>query len=1109
MAYNRLSQMVVVLGILASGCVVQAQDRLMRYADVHQDRIVFTYEGDLWLVSSEGGVARRITRDPGDEVFAKFSPDGTTLAFTGEYDGGRSVYVMDATGGVPERLTFHPSADEVLDWFPDGKHVLFRSRRLYPFRAEQIYKVSIDGGLAERLPVDRAGLTALSPDGKSIAYNRITRERATWKRHQGGTAQDLWMGSLERQDYRKVTDWVGTDNFPMWAGDAIYFTSDREHGTLNIYKYDIGSEKVTALTSYEDYDVKFPSIGQNSIVYQYGEGLHLLDIKTGQTRAVAVELVSDRVPVRPEFVEVAPTTGSFGLSPSGKRLLLEARGEILNLPAEDGEPINLTRSPGTREKNAAWSPDGRWVAFLSDKTGEEEIYLVDQRGKNDWKQLTTGGLGFRMQPVWSPDSTHLVFADKFMRLNLVDAESGEIKVIAQGPLDDGWERWGIQDYVWSPDSQWIAFTMMERSQNESIFLYSLTDGKTHRVTDDVTTDFSPSFDPGGKYLYFLSNRTYTPIMGFIEQDYVFLDMCRPYVVLLQADLPAPFAPKDSEEEVKEAKDTEESDGDEKAEQEADEEKKDDAEKDESFRIDTDGIARRIVAAEGVEAGNYFRLEATEKGFCYLKRAEHQFEKYQNVSDQTTDSLDLYSYDLEKRKAEQVLSGIANYHLSADGKKLVYRAGTQYGVVDAGSKASVGDGKVNLADARIQVDRQQEFLQIFNEAWRVERDWFYDPNMQGVDWAAMREKYIKLVPHCGTRSDLNYLIGEMISELNIGHTYVYGGDIEQGGKPAPTGLLGADFAAEAGADFYRIAHVIPGTPWNPEERSPLAEPGCPIKEGDYLIAIDGQPVRTNDNPFRYLQNKAEKMVTLTYNAQPSAEGAKTCRVKTLRSEGAIRYREWVDRNRAYVDQASGGKIGYLHIPDMGENGLKEFAPFYFPHYYKNGFIIDERYNGGGFTSDMIIQRLERKVWAYTQPREGMALPEPERGFNGHLVVLINEDTGSSGEWFAEGIKRKGICPLIGVRTWGGAVGIELHQPLVDGGSTTPPQFGPYAPDGTWIIEGHGVDPDIEVQNMPGDVVRGKDAQLDAAIERLMEKIRQDPREMPPHPPYPDKSKAATN
>ncbi|MHC4695194.1 MAG: S41 family peptidase [Planctomycetota bacterium] len=1104
---------VLLIAVLATGCAVQAQSHLMRFADVHHDRIVFTYEDDLWLASTEGGPARRITSDPGFEGRAKFSPDGDQIAFSASYDGGYDVYVVDALGGVPKRLTFHPSGDRVLDWLPDGKSVLFRARREYSKRAEQIYRISLEGGMSEKLPVDRAGLTALSPDGKRIAYNRISRETRTWKRHQGGTAQDIWMGSLEHGDFKRITDWVGTDNYPMWQGDSIYFVSDREHGTLNIYRYKVGNGQITAMTDYADYDVKYPSIGPGKIIYQNAESLHLLDLKTGKTRMVPVEIPSDRVRMRPEFVEVKPATGSFSLSPTAKRMLLEARGEILNLPVEDGEPINLTRITDTREKNAAWSPDGQWIAFISDKTGEEELYLIDQKAGQPWKQLTSGGQGFRMQPVWSPNSKFLVFSDKSMRLNLVDADSGEITEIDRGDYDDGWERWGIQDYVWSPDSRWIAYTKLEQSLNESIFLHSLGNKSIHRVTSELTEDWSPSFDPAGRYLYFLSYRNYAPIMGFVEQNHVFLDMVTPMAVILEDGEQSPFAPKDSHEELKD-EDEEAEATDDKEEGKKDEgedeggkgkDKDKDEEKAKETHIDLDGIERRVLTVEGIEPGNYFRLEATKKGFTYLKRDKHQFEKYQTVTDRTKGKLDLYAYDLEEKETKKVLTGIANYHLSADGKKLLYRAGSAYGVVDVGAEAKVGDGTVKLGAVRIKVDRNKEFFQIFDEAWRVQRDWFYDPGMHGLDWEAMREKYRKFVPYCGDRSDLNYLIGEMIAELNIGHAYVYGGDIRDDAKVVNTGYLGATFEAPPGEQYYRIAHVFPGTPWDDKERSPLAEPGCPIKVGDYLIAIDREEVTTADNVFEFLQNKREVVVTLTYNDTPTPEGAKTQRVKTLRSEMPIRYREWVEKNRAFVDQATEGKVGYVHIPNMMTQGLIEFAKVYVPHHYKKGFILDVRYNGGGFTSQMLIDRLERQMWAFTQPREGKMLHDPERCFYGHLAVLVNEDTGSSGEMFAEGVKVRKLAPIIGMRTWGGAIGIELHQPLVDGGGTTPPQFASYGLDRRWVIEGHGVDPDIEVQNMPGDVLRGEDAQLAAGVENVLKRLAEDPKDIPPPPPYPDKSK----
>ncbi len=1110
-----------------------AESHLMRFADVHDDSIVFTYEGDLWLASAAGGDARRITNDPGTERFAKFSPDGKRLAFTANYDGGTDVYVMDARGGPPTRLTYHPAPDYALDWFPDGQAVLFRSRRAYPFRGEEIYKVSVDGGLPERLPVDRAGLTALSPDGTQIAYNRISRESRTWKRYKGGMAQDIWVGSLAAGDFQRLTDWPGSDNFPMWADDSICYTSDREFGTLNLYKQNVATKEITALTSYPDFDVKYPSIGTGKIVYQYAESLHLLDLQTGEFRKVEINIPSDLVKMRPAFLSPTDHVGSFGLSPSGTRLLIEMRGEIVNAPVTQGEPINLTRASASREKNATWSPDGRWVAFISDRTGEEELYLVDQKGQEPARRLTEGGKGFLMQPVWSPDSKWLLHSDKFLKLNLVDAATGKVTIVDQGEYDDAWERWGIQDYVWSPDSRWIAYTKMEANLHESIFLYSLDSKKTHRVTDDAWNDFSPSFDGEGRYLYFLSNRSFAPTMGAIDQNHIFLDVCRPYLIVLAAEEPSPFAPQDSEQTIDDA-DGDKADGDNAEGDKADgddaegdkvdgddakgdgdsEKDKDEAEGDDEKTpktvIHLENFARRTVVVEDIKPGNYFRLEATKDGFLYLSKKGRSFLKYQAVTDKTTEKLDLYYYNIDEedaddRETKKILTGINNYHQSTDGKKLVYRSGRAHGVVDVAKEAEVGDGKVDLAGVKIKVDRPAEFAQIFNEAWRVQRDWFYDPGMHGVDWNAMGEKYRKFVPYCGDRSDLNYLIGEMIGELGAGHTYIYGGEYLDRAKRISTGLLGVDFEPAATAAYHQIAHIVPGHNWNPAERSPLSAPGCPVQPGDYLISIDGEEVARGDNPYRLLENKADRVVTLGYNSKPTADGVQTYRLRTLGSERTIRYRQWVDRNRQFVEQQGQGRIGYLHLPNMMEPGLIEFAKAFFPAYTKDAIVIDIRYNGGGFVGDMIVDRLERKLWALTQPREGKFIRDPERVFHGHLVVVMNEDTGSNGEYFAETIKIRQLAKLIGMRTWGGAVGIEPHQILLDGATTTPPQFAPFGINGEWLIEGHGVVPDIEVQNMPGDVVQGRDAQLETAISVLLEQIKEDPMPLPERPAYPKKPK----
>ena len=1065
---------------------LQAESHLMRYADVSSDKIVFTYESDLWLVAFEGGKAKRITRSNGLEVFAKFSPDGKMLAFTANYDGGSDVYIMAVDGGIPKRLTYHPAQDLVLDWFPDGKHILFRSRREWPYRADMVYKVSIDGGMPEKLPVDRAGLATISPNGKMIAYNRGSREFRTWKRHQGGTAQDIWIGSFANMDYKPITDFVGTDNFPMWYKDTIYFTSDRDDGTLNLFKINPSTKETSRLTFYKDYDVKFPSLGDKYIVFQNAAELNLFDLENESAKPIKIniEIPTDATIVREDFVDASKFTGAFGLSSSGKRALVEMRGEIVNFPTEEGIIYNVSRASGSREKNPAWSPDSKKVVFLSDRSGEEELYLVDPQG-GDWKQLTKGGKGFRMQPVWSPDSKYLIFHDKFMQLNLVDAVTGKITIIDKSAFDDAWERWGIQDYGWSPDSRWVAYSKMEVNMNESIFLYSLTSKKSYRITSAMTQDWSPSFSMDGKFLYFLSNRTFKPIMGFVDQNHIFLDMAKPYVLILKEGDTSPFAPKN---------DTENS-----------EEEKDESRSDNVVISPLANFDNRLVVAP-VKAGNLFRLEAIEGGFLFLKKTENEFLKYQNVTDANRGiNLDLYKFDIKTGKDKQLMTGISQYHLSADGKKLIYKASSTFGVVDAGSEAKVGDGKLNLTDAKIKIKKHEEFLQMYNEAWRIQRDWFYEENMHGVNWEKVGEKYRKFVKYCGTRGDLNYLIGEMISELNIGHTYVWGGDTENPERVS-TGLLGADFVYDSPKSFPKIGRIIPGESWDDATISPFDLPGCPINEGDYILAIDGVKIEPGQNIYKYLEYKSGQTIEITYNSKPELASAKTHLVKTLRSEYNLRYYEWTRKNLHYVWKKTNNEVGYLHLPAMGEDGLIEFAKGYFPQHNKKGLIIDARYNGGGFTSKQIHDRLERTLNTMVQPREGKPGRVPERTFHGHYVLIINRDTGSDGEIFSDAWKARNMGPVIGQRTWGGAVGIEAHQDLVDGGTVTPPQFGEYNFEGEWIIEGHGVEPDIVVVNMPKDVLSGKDTQLDKAIEVILDNITNKPMPMPTRPAYPDKSKA---
>jgi len=1079
----------LVLALALPLAAAAQESHLMRYADVSASQIVFTFEDDLWLMPISGGAARRITNHPGIERYAKFSPDGQTLAFTAEYDGGRDVYVMSVHGGEPTRLTYHPTRDRVLGWTADGSHVLFRSAREFPSRAERSYLVSVDGGMPSALPVDRAGLASLSPDGGWLAFNRQTREDRTWKRYQGGKAQDIWLANLATSEFYRITDWAGTDNFPMWEGSRIYFTSDRHHGTLNLFAYDTQTGETAALTDYADYDVKYPSAGPGWIVFQYAESLHLLELATGAVSQVPVTVPTDGVHMRASYEGVGEHVRSFRLSPTGKRLLLETRGEIVDVPVGDeGQARVVLESSASREKQAVWSPDGNWIAFLSDRSGEEEVYLAPAEGDGGFRQITTEGLGYRMHMVWSPDSRYLLFADKFMRLNLLDVLTQERAVVDQGQFDDAWERWGIQDYVWSPDSRWVAYSKMEPNMNESVFLFSLDSGQAVRVTADTTQDWSPSFDPEGRYLYFLSNRTFDPVMGLVDQNHVYLDITRAYAVVLKAGEPSPFAPENPTDPGI----TEEDQGKKKDKKKADKP---------ATVIDLAGLDRRVVAVPGVKAGRYYRLEATADGFLYLSMPEDVFLKYTTVTDTTKSGYDLYGYDLEDEEATKLASGIGNYHLSADREHTVYRDGKSFHVVETGAEVDSPDA-VDLSSVRIRVDRRDEFQQIFDEAWRVQRDWMYDGNMHAVDWGATWDKYKRFVPYCGNRGDLNYLIGEMIGELNIGHAYVWGGDHPEGGEWVSTGLLGATFDTPAESAHHRIAHIYAGTPGDPGEFSPLTQLGCDIRDGDYLIAIDGQQVTSGDNVYAFLQDKVGRQVTVSTNRGPTAEGATECVVEPLKSEYSLQYREFVEMRRAHVEAQSNGEIGYIHIPNMGSAGLAEFAKGWFPQVHKRGLVIDVRYNGGGFVADMIIDRIERRVWSMTQPREGVAGRNPERTFSGPIVVLINADSGSNAEFFAEAMKRKGLATVMGTRTWGGSIGIEPHQDLVDGGLTTPPGFGLYGMDRTWLIEGWGVEPDIVVWNAPASILQGVDSQLDAALVNLNERLAAP---MPVPPLYPDKSK----
>jgi tricorn protease len=1079
------------------------ETRLLRFPDIHGDNVVFVYGGDLWTVSSAGGLARRLTSFDGYEAFPKFSPDGKLIAFTAAYDGNGDVYVMPAEGGEPRRLTYCPSTgqpsggvtldDWVVDWYPDGKDILFRSAR-EAFPAIKLFRISVDGGFPEALKVPESGLASLSPDGSKLAYNRNLREFRTWKRYYGGTAQDIWIYDLKTNGIEQITDWKGTDNMPMWHKDKIYFTSDREH-TLNIYCYDTKTKDIRKITNHTEYDVKWPSLGPNAIVYENGGYLYVLDLTTEKSKKIMVEVPAERILTRPTWEQVDDLILDYSLSPSAKRALFSARGEIFTVPEEKGEVRNLTQTPVIREVMATWSPDGKWIAYLSDRTGEYELYIRPQDGTGKEERITPDGECYRFAPVWSPDSKKLLYSDKKLRLFYVDIEKKEPVLVDRAEVSE------IYDYAWSSDSKWIAYSKNNPAYFASVYLYSLDKGEVHQITDDLTDDFNPAFDPEGKYLYFISARTFSPTFSDFERsDYVYRNVRNIYLVTLQADSLSPFAPESDEEEVKKDEEKEgEEDKDEDKDKDKDKDKKKDKDKDkeEEIKIDLEGIGQRVVGVP-IKSGNYTTLRAAKGKLFYLAMPAIPEDGGSGGGEN-----ELRMFDMEKREEHTLISGISGYDVSSDGEKIIYKSGNAYGIIDAKEGSNkVGDGKLTTSGMEMKVDPQGEWEQMFNEAWRLERDFFYDPDMHGVDWAGMKKKYGQLLPYVAHRWDLTYLIGELIGELTTSHTYVGGGKMPRT-EAVNMGLLGADLEPDKTSGFYRFKKIYKGENWKDDRRAPLTEPGVVVHEGEYLIAVNGDEVRYPANPYQYLEKTVGKQVKIKVNDKPSTEGARELTVKPTGSEFQLRYLDWVETNRKRVDEASGGRVGYIHVPNTSIWGLNEFSRAFYAQTRKEGLIVDVRYNGGGMIPDMFMEHLQRKILSLWSRREGILGRTPGVALHGYMACVINEDAGSGGDAFPFYFRELGLGPLVGKRTWGGLVGISRGVPLMDGGYVTVPEFAFINLEGQWDVENHGVDPDIDVDNRPDLVIKGEDPQLDRAIQEVMKKLKEEPKKLPERPKYPVK------
>jgi len=1087
-----------------SAAVASASDTAMqgflRYPAVHGNKVVFTSEGDLWITEIESDIVggrlvktslpRRLTVHDGQERFAHFSPDGKWIAFTGQYDGNDDVFVIPAEGGEPRRLTYHPARDQVLGWLPDGSKIVFRSRRDSYNYTYKIFLVSPEGGYPEAMKLDMGSLITFEPGGARIAFNRFSREFRTWKGYRGGWQQDVWVGNLSTLEFHKITDFSGTDAFPMWYGDRIYFLSDRE-GRANLFSMAPDGSGVTQLTRHEEYDIRWPSLGGKRIVYQRAMDLWVYDIPTDTYAKLDIQLPSDRIRTRERFVNPERYVSSYDLSPDGKRLLLCSRGELFTFPTEKKGLIRrISHTPAFREKFASFSPDGKQVLAFSDATGEEQLFLYSAKGKGEPKQLTREGKAWRFPPRWSPDGKHIAFTDDKLTLNLVDAETGEITEI------DKSEAWEIREYSWSPDSRFIVYSKPELNQLNSIYLYDLSKKKVHKVTGDLTNDTSPGFDPEGKYLYFLSDRYFNPYLDHTDLIFIFDKETLPYLVVLKAGEPSPFAPEEVGQEEEEGK---KEDKDKK--KDKDEEKKKEKEK-VKVEIDFDGLAERVVKVP-VEPGNYAGLRAVEGKIYYLSYENEGLLAGDRRGDEPRFSL--HMYDLEKEKHHLVASGITGYDISDDGKKVVVRKKSEFTMMDAGATElpTDEDAKVDLSGWSLDIEPKDEWRQIFNEAWRLEREFFYDPNMHGVDWPAMKEKYGKLLPRVSTRDDLNDLIGEMIAELNTSHEYVWGGDIRRA-KTVSVGLLGADVRPDPKSGYYRIEKVLVGDYGEEDLMSPLAQPRVHAKSGDYLLAIDGQPVKASENYLKLLAHKAGQEVVLTINDKPSMDGARDVIIKPMSSDRELRYAAWVRDRREFVEKATDGQVGYIHLPDMSGRSLGIFGKYYFPQHNKKGLIMDVRDNGGGFVAEMILAHLSRELWSMGKARHGAAYRTPTSAFKGPIAILCNQRTGSDGETFTEGAKLLKLGKVIGMRTWGGWVGIRMDKLLVDRGMVTQPEFSGWGVQTRdWLIEGVGSIPDQEVENDPASVIRGKDPQLEEAIKYVTNELKTNPPNIPPEPKFPVK------
>jgi tricorn protease len=1070
---------------LSSG-INTTDTRMLSQPAISSDLIAFIYAEDLWVANTDGTQPRRLTVDEGIESNPVFSPDGEWIAFSAEYDGNRDVFIIPAGGGIPVRLTWHPGADIVRGFTPDGKNVLFISQRAtYTNRYFQLFTVPVTGGFPRQLEIPNAYFAVYSPDGQSMAYTPIPDRFQQWKNYRGGTISSIWIISLGDYSVVKIPK-PGegcNDTNPIWIGDMIYFMSDRA-GEFNLFSFDQKSREVKQLSSFTDFPVLSVGSGNNKVIFEQAGYLHSFDPVAAESKKLTVGIAADLQELRPRFVSGGKYIRSAGISPTGARAVFDFRGEIITVPAEKGDPRNITQTAGAHEKYPAWSPDGKSIAYFSDASGEYNLYIQPQDGKSGARIYTLPGTGFYAFPKWSPDSKKITFTDNGRNLYLLDVASGSVEKIDTDELyAPGQARDMMND--WSPDSHWFVYTIITKTYFSRIFLYSLEQGKSYPVTDGLSDASEPVFDKGGRYLYFFASTDAGPVNNWFDQSTADMRATRSiYLITLQKDTISPFARESDEEKAKP-----ESAEPAKIAEPAKKDKKVPAEAKKPAtvtRVDLEGIGDRIVAFP-VKKGNYNVLGSGEEGeVLYIKEA-----------DEPGSQAMLHRYDLKKRKDSEVME-VDGYILSADGKKMLYNKKDTWGMAPSGEKPEAGKGILNIADIQVKIDPRAEWPQIFDEAWRINRDYFYDPGMHGADWKAMKARYAVFLPDLACRSDLNRLIQWMCSELSVGHHRVGGGDLLNSPGTVRGGLLGADY--ELVNNRYRLKKIYGGLNWNPDLRSPLTEPGVNARKGEYILAVNGKDLKTDQNLYSLFENTAGKIVEVTLGPNPDYTASRVVKVVPVENEYSLRNRDWVEGNLKKVTEATNGQVAYVYVPNTAGEGHEYFKRYFFPQADRKAIIVDERFNGGGLIADYYIDILRKPYQSYWNMRYGADLKTPSASIQGPKVMIIDETAGSGGDMLPWMFRKFAVGTLVGKRTWGGLVGTVGFPELMDGGSVTAPNLAIWTKDG-FIVENVGVAPDIEVEQWPAEVIRGRDPQLEKAIEVALKELEKNPHVDPMRPAYP--------